>query len=134
MSASIEIIKGVHCYVDKDNVAQLNLEDVARGLGFTQNKNGTEYIRWETITRYLKAFEFSQDVGKDEFIPEPIFYLLAMKADNETARAFQHTIAYDVLPAIRKYGFYGTPTTIDAIDERRTRMNDIYEYQRPQVL
>lgn len=40
-----------------------------------------------------------------------------MKAENKTAQAFQHTIAYDVLPAIRKYGFYGIPATIDAILE-----------------
>lgn len=116
MNANIEIIKGVRCYVDKDNVAQLNLEDVARGLGFTQNKNGTEYIRWETVTRYLKIFGFSQDVGKDEFIPEPIFYLLAMKADNEVARAFQHTIAYDVLPAIRRHGVYAVDQLLDDPD------------------
>lgn len=112
----LQIIKDVRCYVDKDNVAQLNLEDVARGLGFIQNKNGTEYIRWETITRYLKAFEFSQNVGKDGYIPEPIFYLLAMKADNETARTFQHTIAYDVLPAIRRYGLYAVDQLLDDPD------------------
>lgn len=116
MSVNIEIIKGVRCYVDKDNVARLSLEDVARGLGFTQTKSGTEYVRWETIVRYLKAFEFSQDVGKDDFIPEPIFYLLAMKADNETARAFQHTIAYDVLPAIRRHGMYAVDQLLDDPD------------------
>jgi len=47
MSTNIEIIKGVRCYVDKDNVAQLNLEDVANGLGFTKTdrKGDSEYKR-----------------------------------------------------------------------------------------
>lgn len=116
MSTNIEIIKGVRCYVDKDNVAQLNLEDVARGLGFTQIKGDAIYVRWETINRYLASYGFSQDVGKDEFIPEPIFYLLAMKADNETARAFQRTIAYDVLPAIRRHGLYAVDQLLDDPD------------------
>lgn len=31
----IMIIKNVRCYQDSEGVAQLNLEDVAKGLGFT---------------------------------------------------------------------------------------------------
>lgn len=120
---NIEIIKGVRCYVDKDSVAQLNLEDVARGLGFTQtqNKNCKEYvsIRWERIDGYLESFGVDLSPtcgGRPNFIPEPIFYLLAMKADNETARAFQHTIAYDVLPAIRRHGMYAVDQLLDDPD------------------
>lgn len=116
MNVNIEIIKGVRCYVGEDNVAQLNLEDVARGLGFTQNKGGTDYVRWDRVQGYLESFEVSPLVGKDDFIPEPIFYLLAMKADNEVARAFQHTIAYDVLPAIRRHGMYVVDKLLDDPD------------------
>ena len=39
-------IQGIPCY-EKDGVAYLNLETVARGLGFTQEKNGVEYVKWE---------------------------------------------------------------------------------------
>lgn len=102
----IETIEGVRCYVGENDIVQLNLEDVARGLGFTQKKNGTEYVRWETVNRYLTDFEFSQQAGKEGYIPEPIFYLLSMKAENETAKAFQHTVAYDILPTIRRTGSY----------------------------
>lgn len=125
----IRCIAGVRGYVDADGAVQLNLEDIARGLGFTQTKSNVEYIRWERVYGHLVSFGFSPLVGKDgdpilfkdctlpEYIPEPIFYLLSMKAENKAAQAFQHTIAYDVLPSIRKYGFYGTPATIDAILE-----------------
>lgn len=37
-------IDGVECY-EKDGTAYLKLETVARGLGFTQKKNGIEYVR-----------------------------------------------------------------------------------------
>lgn len=50
-----------------------------------------------------------------EYISEPVFYLLSMKAENETARSFQHTIAYEVLPSIRRNGAYMTPDTIEKI-------------------
>ena len=52
--------------------------------------------------------------GHDEFIPENIFYRLAMKAKNEAAEAFQAKIADEVIPSIRKHGAYMTPETIEA--------------------
>lgn len=102
------LISGVSCY-EQDGTAYLKLEDVARGLGFTQTKNGLEYIRWETIDKYLWDLGFSQQVGKDSYIPENIFYRLAMKAKNETAEKFQALVADEIIPAIRKNGSYTMP-------------------------
>lgn len=102
------LISGVSCY-EQDGTAYLKLEDVARGLGFTQTKNGLEYIRWETIDKYLRDLGFSQQVGKDSYIPENIFYRLAMKAKNETAEKFQALVADEIIPAIRKNGSYTMP-------------------------
>lgn len=98
-------IQGIPCY-EKDGVAYLNLETVARGLGFTQEKKGVEYVRWETVNNYLRELKFSQQVGKNTYIPENIFYRLAMKAKNEMAEKFQALIADEVVPAIRKTGGY----------------------------
>lgn len=46
-------INNVRGYLDDDNTAWLNLEDVARGLGFTQVKNNKEYIRWMSFPNLL---------------------------------------------------------------------------------
>lgn len=113
----IVTIGGVSCY-EKDGVAWLNLEAVARGLGFTQtqNKGGTEYtsIRWETVNRYLSDLGFPNKLGKEDYIPENIFYRLAMKAKNETAERFQALVADEIIPSIRKHGAYMTPETLQA--------------------
>ncbi|WP_288572196.1 phage antirepressor KilAC domain-containing protein [uncultured Weissella sp.] len=77
-------------------------ETAAIGLGLTQTKNGKIYVRWETVTKYL-----SQKVGKSDFITEPQFYKLAIKANNETAERFQAWVTEEVLPSIRKTGSYG---------------------------
>lgn len=109
-------INGVECF-EKDGTAYLKLETVARGLGFTRTAaSGNEVIRWERVYGYLKELgvptsghEDSQPVGKDgfpEYIPENIFYRLAMKAKNEAAEAFQAKIADEVIPSIRKHGGY----------------------------
>lgn len=110
----ITIIENVHCY-EENGTAYLKLEDVARGLGFTQDKNGEEYVRWETVNKYLKEIKFSQQVGKDDFIPENIFYRLAMKAKNEVAEKFQAKVADEIIPSIRKRGIYATDKVIDQI-------------------
>lgn len=111
-------VNGIECY-EKDGTAYLKLETVAKGLGFTQvqTKNGKEYasIRWETINRYLADIGFPNKLGKDDFIPENIFYRLAMKAKNETAEKFQALVADEVIPSIRKHGVYATDNVIDRI-------------------
>lgn len=99
-------INGVKGYVDENGTAHLSLDDVSRGLGFTQIKDGKEYVRWETVVGYLESFGFSQEVGKEGFIPESIFYRLAMKAKNEIAEMFQAKVADEILPSIRKTGAY----------------------------
>lgn len=110
-------INGIECY-EQDGVAYLNLEAVARGLGFThtEKKNGVEYtsVRWRAVNKYLNDLGFATEMAKDGFIPENIFYRLAMKAKNETAEKFQAKIADEVIPSIRKHGAYMTPETLQA--------------------
>lgn len=107
-------ISGVDCY-EKDGTAYLKLETVARGLGFTQTKNDVEYVKWERVSGYLAELGFSPEVGKETFIPENIFYRLAMKAKNETAEKFQAKVADEIIPAIRKHGGYLTPQKIEEV-------------------
>lgn len=147
-------INGISCY-EKDGTAYLSLEAVARGLGFiqTQTKNGKEYVsvRWETVFRYLEEIGFPNKLGKDDFIPENIFYRLAMKAKNEAAEKFQAKIADEVIPSIRKHGMYATEGTIEKMlgdpdamikvlttlkeeREQRKALESKVETDRPKVL
>lgn len=93
-------------------------------------------VRWDRVNDYLAelaAFLKSQgiekpvplNVGKGDFIPENVAYLLAMKANNETAKKFQWQVADEILPAIRQHGFYSvkpletrTPAPIDELEKQ----------------
>lgn len=129
-------IQGVDCY-EKDGTAYLKLDAVAHGLGFTQIKNGVEYIRWETVNNYLKDLGFSQLVGKDSFIPENIFYRLAMKAKNSVAEAFQAKVADEIIPSIRKHGAYiagqESMTREQLIAKALVAANDIIDEQNKHI-
>ena len=95
-------------WYEQDGTLYFNLEQCARGLGFVDTSKGDKaYVRWNVVSEYLTDFGFSQEVAKNIlFIPENIFYRLAMKAKNETAERFQAWIADKVVPSIRKNGSY----------------------------
>lgn len=107
----ISTIHDIDCY-EKDGVVYLRLEQCARGLGFVDaSKGAIQYVKWDRVRKYLSNLGFSAQVSKDTFIPENIFYRLAMKARNETAAKFQRFIADEVIPSIRRTGSFSKKLT-----------------------
>ena len=98
--------------LNEDGSISVNAEDVAVGFGWIQKqtKNGKQYtsIRWETLNGYFAEFGFPNKLGKDDFIPESLFYMLGFKAGNERAVKYQKWLAIDVIPQLRKTGSYST--------------------------
>jgi|SRR5690625_361092 len=88
-----------------------DVEQVAKSLGITDNKKGTQYVRWSRVNSYLPTD--SPQVAKGDLIPESLVYKLAFKAQNEVAEKFQDWLAIEVIPSIRKHGAYMTPETIE---------------------
>lgn len=127
MNNSIIEIEKVRGYIGDDDFIYLNLEDVAKGLGFTTvAKSGNVVIRWNRVKKYLEDLNIATSGKRDnikdtlpEFIRENIFYLLCMKANNEVARNFQYNVATNILPQIRQTGSYNsTPQTyLEALKE-----------------
>lgn len=134
---AIVTMQGVRCYVDEHNTAWLNVEDVARGLGFTRTAaSGNEVVMWSRVNKYLDEFDSvhtsAHDVKAGDYIPENIFYRLAMKASNQTAQAFQKKVADEILPSIRQNGLYINPNA--PIDPRfLRRMADELERRDNQI-
>lgn len=108
----------VRTIVNEDGSISLNAEDVVKGLGWTTiAKSGNETIRWSRVNHYCRELGFSNEISKDDYIPESLFYLLGMKASNNTAREFQRWIAIEVLPQIRKNGAYSVNNNNKSIEE-----------------
>lgn len=133
MNNKIEIFKNedlklkVRAIQNEDGSISISAEDTAIGFGFTQVKNRKTYVRWETINGYCKELNFSQHVGKDDYIPESLFYMLGMKASNKVAQEFQKWLAIDVIPSIRKNGTYAIANTkVDKLTdmEVETKLNN----------
>lgn len=96
----------VRCVKNEDGSISMNVEDTAIGFGWSREKNNKQYVMWDRVNEYCVELGFPHKCGKEDFIPETLFYLLGMKASNETARKFQMWLATEVIPSIRKHGAF----------------------------
>ena len=124
-----ELETAIRGYTTDDGTVYVNLEDVCIGLGFTDTKknvfvatsgdkkeysrkSSTVFIRWNRVFKYLNEFDYEfedSDIKKEQlYIPEGIFYMLAMKAKNEAAKNFQKWLAFEVIPEIRMTGVFAS--------------------------
>lgn len=90
----------------EDGTIGINAEDAAKGFGWTRIKNEKEYIMWDRLNDFLSEVGFPHKCGKTDYIPESLFYMLGMKANNKTAQDFQKWLAMVVIPSIRQTGGY----------------------------
>ena len=144
-----ELGLSVRTILNDDGSISVNAEDTAIGFGWTQtqNKNRKKYtsVRWETLNGWCRTFGFPNSLGKDDYIPESLFYRLGMKANNAVADKFQNWLAMEVIPSIRRTGSYQKPLNpeqmmriqlemIDDVSDRVTKlentMNIDYGHQR----
>ena len=91
------------------------------------------------IQKWLYSFGIlnSENDELPDFIPENIFYRLAMKARNETAEKFQAMVADEIIPSIRRHGAYMTEDTLrkalnspDFLIRLATKLKDEQERNR----
>ena len=111
----------VHGYIDKNGIAMLLSEDIARELGYVRVKEyknrplpptsggqlsptsgGQQYytsidIRWDRVNQYLAEYGFPP-TGRGQYISEDVCYLLAFKANNEKAKAFHMLLVKKIIP------------------------------------
>ncbi|MGY4841568.1 BRO family protein [Weissella cibaria] len=113
MTNEVQVFNGLK--VKKINgQVMFDAESAAIGLGLTKISKGQQYVRWERVNEYLGLSTSGQLVKRGDFITEPQFYKLAIKANNEIAERFQDWVTTEVLPSIRKTGSYQVqPMTFD---------------------
>lgn len=110
MTKEVQIFNGLKIKEENGQV-MFDAETAAIGLGISQiAKSGNEVVRWERVNKYLGIPTSGDAIERGDFITEPQFYKLAIKANNETAEHFQDWVTTEVLPSIRKTGGYQAQT------------------------
>ena len=108
-------------------------ESAAIGIGIVSKSNGYTNVRWSRVNEYLNSATSGRKVGKGDFITEPQFYKLVMKAGSTQAEKFQDWVTSEVLPSIRKTGSYSVQkdpmailaTTFEALKQQEDKQNQL---------
>lgn len=109
-----------------DGSIQFDAEQAAIGIGISQiAKSGNEVVRWERVNKYLSSPQVGMQIKKGDFITEPQFYELAIKANSKKAKKFQYWVTHEVLPSIRKNGVYMTDQTAYDITHDKDALGDL---------
>ncbi|QOY98363.1 phage antirepressor KilAC domain-containing protein [Leuconostoc citreum] len=115
MSLEVQVFDNLKVKEENGRV-MFDAESAAIGMGIIETKkNGVTYVIWNRVNKYLGLSTDVSKVEKGDFITEPQFYKLAIKANNETAEKFQDWVTTEVLPTIRKHGTYMTDKTIEEV-------------------
>ena len=115
MSQEIKVFDNLKVKEENGQVL-FDAETAAIGLGISRiATSGNISVRWERVNKYLAVPTSGHEIKRGDFITEPQFYKLAIKANNETAEKFQDWVTSEVLPAIRKHGAYMTDKTIEDV-------------------
>ncbi|MQS88251.1 phage antirepressor KilAC domain-containing protein [Companilactobacillus mishanensis] len=104
---------------------EFDAEKSAIGLGIVDTSKGTTKVRWARLNSYLSSAKSGARISKGDFITEPQFYKLAIKANNATAEKFQDWVTSEVLPTIRKYGAYMTDQKAYDITHNKDSLADL---------
>lgn len=109
-----------------DGSVQFDAEQAAIGFGISfVAKSGNVVVRWERVNKYLSSPVVGMQIKKGDFITEPQFYELAIKANSKKAKKFQYWVTHDVLPSIRKNGVYMTDQTAYDITHDKDALGDL---------
>lgn len=127
MTNEVQVFNGLKIK-EVNGQVMFDAESAAIGLGIVES-NG-KYVRWQRVNKYLG--ENSPLVEKGDFITEPQFYKLAIKANNETAERFQDWVTTEVLPSIRKTGGYQAKpmTPMELLETQFKALKEVSEDQQ----
>ena len=114
MSLEVQVFDNLKVKQENGQV-MFDAESAAIGLGIVSRAKGYTNIRWSRVNDYLDSAKSGRKIQKGDFITEPQFYKLAIKANNETAERFQDWVTSEVLPSIRQHGAYLTDQKIEEV-------------------
>ena len=118
----------IRTMVDDQGEPLFCLADVCKVLELTGTENTLRQLKEEFSTPVLNTGMVIRPDGSSieaTFITEPQLYFVMMRSRSEAARPFRQWVVSEVLPAIRKTGYYQMPhvETTRAIDRE---LLDVY--------
>ncbi|ULO01354.1 hypothetical protein AVANS_0724 [Campylobacter sp. RM5004] len=123
---------------DENNEPLFCLNDACKSLELTNTNHAKKSIEreWQGVTLNVTPFKTEGGVQNFTMISEPQLYFLIMRSDKPNAKAFRMWVNCEVLPTIRKQGYYKlqkeTDNKISNLERRNKRVALGYKSQLAQ--
>lgn len=102
-------------FVGRDVAKILGFKDLNRAVNQHVDREDRKSLSRKAWGDLIPLWESENDWSNKVLINEPGVYNLILNSQLPTAESFQDWVFEEVLPSIRKYGFYFTPVTIDEL-------------------
>ena len=102
-------------FVGRDVAEILGYKDLNRAVNQHVDREDRKSLSCKAWGDSVPLWETENDWSNKILINEPGVYNLILDSKLPTAEAFQDWVFEEVLPSIRKYGFYFKPVTIDEL-------------------
>ena len=132
MTNEVQVFNGLKVK-EVNGQVMFDAESAAVGLGISEvAKSGNTVVKWTRVNKYLGIDTSVDGIKRGDFITEPQFYKLAIKANNETAERFQDWVTTEVLPSIRKTGGYQAKpmTPMELLETQFEALKEVSEDQQ----
>ena len=132
MTNEVQVFNGLKVK-EVNGQVMFDAESAAVGLGISEiAKSGNTVVKWTRVNKYLGIDTSVDGIKRGDYITEPQFYKLAIKANNETAERFQDWVTEEVLPSIRKTGGYQAKpmTPMELLETQFEALKEVSEDQQ----
>lgn len=114
--------------IDEEGTAWLSLQDVCYHLGIVNVRDAKHSLK-ETYTRVVIADRDKGVISRSvTLVNESGFYLLALRGRKPSAIRFRDWVVEDVLPSIRKHGFYSLNAQLQTYIGKYAQLKPKAEY------
>ncbi|MCR6580367.1 BRO-N domain-containing protein [Campylobacter insulaenigrae] len=116
---------------DKNNEPLFCLSDICKILEIKNSRDVKSSILKEFEGCRLNLHPFETNGGKQNFvfITEPQLYFVLMRSDKPKAKPFRQWVIKEVLPSIRKQGYY----SINKLENQNRYLADLMELISPNL-
>ena len=123
--------------VDRDGQIWFVASDVAKALGYAETKDMTRFLDEDEADRHnvpVRSENGTLQTREVTIISESGLYHALLKSRKPEAKPFRKWVTAEVLPAIRRQGFYGQAPSTEALAEDMPAIDQGLVYSQPLCL
>ena len=117
--------------VNEDGEVLFCAYDVAKALGYRDALDILRNLDEDERPQMVRALDSKNELREMPFVNEYQIYGILMMLNTERTKPFRRWVTHEVLPSIRKYGYYiNAQMTEDQLEKMKEKVKSLMPYKR----